>query len=73
MTGGRVLHFGKYDGCEIERVVEEDPEYILWAANSVRGHGISQLHIQRARDLLDRYDTTDDEDLLFNSHEHHWD
>lgn len=52
-TAPRVLHFGPYDGDEIETVVEMDPEYILWASANVPNSGISQAAINRARQLLD--------------------
>lgn len=53
MLGGRVLHFGKYDGCEIERVLEIDPEYLLWASTNIKGHGIPQQVLEEARGRLD--------------------
>lgn len=53
MLGGRVLHFGKYDGCEIERVLEIDPEYLLWASANIAGHGIPQQVLEEARIRLD--------------------
>lgn len=51
--GGRVLHFGKYDGCEISHVLEVDPAYLLWAAANVKGHGIPQRALEEARLVLD--------------------
>lgn len=56
MLGGRVLHFGKYEGAEIERVLETDPEYLLWAASNVRGHGIPRAILEEARRSLDETD-----------------
>lgn len=63
-TAPRVLHFGPYDGDEIETVVEMDPEYILWASANVPNSGISQAAINRARQLLDepRNSWLDDDD-----------
>lgn len=56
---GRVIHFsGPYEGCEISRVVEVDPAYILWAVENVKGHGISQKMVNAAIDALD--ETEDD-------------
>jgi len=57
---GRVLHFGKYEGCEIQRVVDIDPAYILWAIENVKGHGINQKAAADARSALD---TNEDEDF----------
>jgi hypothetical protein len=45
---GRVLHFGKYDGMDIDEVVARDPAYILWAADNVPALGITQQHVDRA-------------------------
>lgn len=58
---GRVLHFGKYEGSEIDRVVTIDPEYILWAVDNVKGHGISQKHVAEARINLDTNEASEDE------------
>lgn len=50
---GRVLHFGPYEGEEIDTVVEMDPEYILWASANEPEHQIGQVAVDRARQLLD--------------------
>jgi hypothetical protein len=44
----RVLHFGKYDGMDIDEVVARDPGYILWAADNLPKLGITQQHVDRA-------------------------
>lgn len=54
---GRVLHFGKYGGMEIEEVVTRDPEYIIWAADNEQGLGITQEHVDRA--LVELSDNSD--------------
>lgn len=58
----RVLHYGPYEGKEIDYVVEVDPTYILEAA-LVKGHGIPEEAINRARELLDAVDEWDDFDF----------
>lgn len=58
----RVLHYGPYEGKEIDYVVEADPMYILEAA-AVRGHGIPQDAIDRARQSMDSKDDWDDFDF----------
>lgn len=61
---GRVLHFGEYDGCDIDELVETDPAYIVWAYCTVTGRGgISQKAYQRARSNLDRYEQEEEEPL----------
>lgn len=50
----RVLHFGPYDGQEIDTVVEIDPAYIIEAAATVHGHGIGAEALNRAYQLLNR-------------------
>lgn len=60
MNHGRVLHFGPYDGLEIDDIVEMDPGYIIEEAMHVSGHGISQAAINRAYEILDRRE--DDEE-----------
>lgn len=62
---GAVLHFGKYDGCEISYVVLADPAYVVWAAENVKGNGISQYWVNKAMeeldDILDPYESFSDE------------
>jgi hypothetical protein len=58
----RVLHFGPYEGKEIDYVVEVDPMYILEAV-LIQGHGISQEAVARARQLVDTRDEWDDFDF----------
>lgn len=60
----RVLHFGPYEGEEIDAVVEMDPEYILWIASTTVGHGIGEDALLRARQLIDEpYDPYLDDDI----------
>lgn len=60
---GRVLHSsGPYEGMEIDYIVEVDPAYILEVATTTRHHGIDQSAINRARQLLDRWQEEDYED-----------
>jgi len=51
---GRVLHFGDYDGQEIDLVIEMDPAYILWAIDNIKGHGISPAQAAKARTALEQ-------------------
>lgn len=50
----RILHFGPYDGQEIDTVVEIDPAYILEIASTAHGHGIGADAVNRAYQLLNR-------------------
>lgn len=77
MNGGRVFHFGPYEGLEIEQVVEMDPLYIV-EASVTKGHYIPKEYVTRARQLLDEHDDWDDFDFAeeqaaafgFNTHEY---
>jgi hypothetical protein len=62
---GRVLHFGKYDGMDIEEVVTHDPEYIIWAADNVQGSGITQEHVDHAVLSLEYGGDPDDDPELY--------
>lgn len=56
----RVLHFGPYEGMEIETVVDLDPLYIVETAAMIRGHGISHEAVGRAQTILDSREDHDD-------------
>lgn len=45
----RVIYFsGPYEGMEVDYVILCDPKYILWAAENVPNHGLSDDQVDRA-------------------------
>jgi hypothetical protein len=62
---GRIIHFGPYDGEEINTVVEMDPAYILEAVATVPGHGIGQQAIAKAKLILDSRTEFDHDDWRY--------
>lgn len=54
-TDGHVFLQGKYMGCTLEDILNEDPGYIIWVYSNVSSHGgIPPSVFQEAQDLMDR-------------------
>lgn len=41
------LQFGKYMGREISEIIEEDPDYLLWANKNVYGFDLNEFIIEK--------------------------
>ena len=47
-----VIPFGKYKGKEVKDVVSENPQWILWAEDNVKGFTVSHRAFKMAEDNL---------------------
>lgn len=58
-----VFQFGKHKGLLVTEVLEEDPQYILWASENVHGFNPTSEVLSEARALCD---VSENEDWYLN-------
>ena len=48
------IRFGKYMGRLISEIIEEDPEYLLWANNNVYGFDLNEFIMEKCYESMYR-------------------
>lgn len=56
--------FGKYKGRLIKEVIEQDPSYVVWAADNVKGFNLSPQMLKKARDNKQEQEADSYEDIF---------
>lgn len=73
MNDEDVFDFGKYKGCRLDRVIEANPSYVVWAHWNVKWFKLTNDQLHRAEENISKKRPTRKWHFWFWDGDDHWD